>query len=60
MCLICWRINPRIGHKRSDLTDKPVLFWSIYRYMIVYSIKDTSIEIVRVLSSYRDLVKILQ
>jgi plasmid stabilization system protein ParE len=28
--------NPRIGHRRPDLTSHPVLFFTVYSYMIVY------------------------
>lgn len=47
--------HPMMGHKREDLTDKPVRFWAFKNhYLIVY--KDLSpIEIVRVLSGYRNL-----
>jgi len=28
--------NPRLGHKRSDLTSHPVLLLTVYSYMIMY------------------------
>ena len=28
--------TPEIGHKREDLTARPVKFWSVYSYLIVY------------------------
>ena len=51
--------NPLLGHKREDLTDKPVRFWTFkWHYLIIY--KDCSpIEIVRVLSGYRDILNLL-
>lgn len=51
--------NPMLGHYREDLTDKPVRFWPFkWHYLIVY--KDCSpIEIVRVLSGYRDILNLL-
>jgi plasmid stabilization system protein ParE len=51
--------NPHIGHVRTDLTDRPVRFWTVKRhYMIIY--RDRSpIEIVRVLSGYRDIANLL-
>jgi plasmid stabilization system protein ParE len=51
--------NPRLGHERSDLTSYPVLFFSVYSYMIVYR-HHTSFEIVRVLHGKRDLRRILR
>lgn len=51
--------NPLIGHKRKDLTHLPVRFWPFkWHYLIIY--KDCSpIEIVRVLSGYRDIASLL-
>lgn len=51
--------HPSAGHMRNDFTDKPVRFWTVkYHYLIVY--KDTNpIEIVRVLSGYRDIANLL-
>ncbi|MFN7096114.1 MAG: type II toxin-antitoxin system RelE/ParE family toxin [Gammaproteobacteria bacterium] len=51
--------NSLIGHKREDITDKAVRFWTVkWHYLIVY--KDSSpIEIVRVLSGYRDITRLL-
>jgi antitoxin ParD1/3/4/toxin ParE1/3/4 len=50
--------NPGIGHKRSDLTSHPVLFFTVYSYMIVYRVK-TRLEIVRVLHGRRNVQQIL-
>lgn len=51
--------NPAIGHKREDITEKPVLFWPFkWHYLIVYT-NSSPIEIVRVLSGYRDLASLL-
>lgn len=51
--------NPMLGHKREDLTNRPVRFWPFkWHYLIIY--KDCSpIEIVRVLSGYRDISSLL-
>ena len=51
--------NPRIGHKRTDLTSHPVLFFTLYSYMIVYR-PHTPLEIVRVLHGKRDVKRILR
>ncbi len=50
--------NPRIGHKREDLTPKPVLFWPVGSYLIVYRAQP-AIEIVRVLHAARDVGSLL-
>jgi antitoxin ParD1/3/4/toxin ParE1/3/4 len=51
--------NPRLGHKRSDLTSHPVLFFTVYSYMIVYR-PETPLEIARVLHGKRDLPRLLE
>lgn len=51
--------NPRSGHRRVDLTGKPVLFWPVYPYLIVYNPAPRPIEIVRVLHGARDLRALL-
>lgn len=52
-------LNPMLGHKREDLTTTPVRFWPFkWHYLIVYN--DCSpVEIVRVLSGYRDISNLL-
>lgn len=51
--------NPEVGHKRSDLTSVNVKFWPFkWHYLIIY--KSTSpVEIVRVLSGFRDIVSLI-
>ena len=51
--------NPQLGHRRPDLTDKPVRFWPEGPYMIVYDSGPRPIEIVRVIHGARDLAKML-
>ncbi len=51
--------NPDIGHTREDLTDKPVKFLSVKHYMIIYRPDKTPLQILRVLSGYRDITSIL-
>jgi plasmid stabilization system protein ParE len=52
--------RPGIGHKRDDpvARDVGVLFWPVGSYL-VYRIAGQTIEIVRVLSGYRDVALIL-
>ena len=28
--------RPGIGHAREDLTERPLKFWSVYSYLVVY------------------------
>jgi plasmid stabilization system protein ParE len=48
--------NPRIGHTRKDLTDQPVLFWSVEDYLILYKpAANDNIEIIAVTQGARDI-----
>ena len=51
--------NPGVGHYRKDLADEPLRFWRVYTYLIIYRSESKPIEIVRVLSAYRDIRKLL-
>ena len=31
--------RPDIGHAREDLTNRPLKFWSVYSYLVVYDPK---------------------
>ncbi len=47
--------NPRLGHKRPDLTDAPLLFWPVRRqYLIVYRRETDPLEIVRFVHGAHD------
>jgi toxin ParE1/3/4 len=50
--------TPGLGHERSDLTDKPVKFHRVHRYLIIYAA--SPVVIVRVLHSSRDVRSLLQ
>lgn len=52
--------NPEAGHIRRDLTSKPVRFWPIYSYLIVYDPEAHPLEVVRILSGYRDVAGLLK
>jgi len=48
--------NPRLGHKRPDLTDEPVLFWPVRgRYLVIYQRATQPLKIARILHAARDL-----
>ena len=46
---------PLAGHVRNDLTDEPVRFWRVGRYLLVYLQGTRPVEIVRVLHGSRDV-----
>lgn len=52
--------NPEIGHFRRDLTSKPVRFWAVYSYLVIYNPATHPLEIVRILSGYRDVAALLK
>lgn len=51
--------RPRLGHTRKDLTHRPVLFWPVGRYLIIYRANRKPIEVVRIVSAYRDVTRLL-
>jgi plasmid stabilization system protein ParE len=52
--------HPDSGHTRTDLTDRDVLFWPVKpRFLVIYTRQDTSVLIIRVLPSDRDIANIL-
>ena len=55
------RLNkmPALGHRREDLSEEALRFWSVRSYLIVYRADPRPIEIVRVLSGYRDIATLL-
>jgi plasmid stabilization system protein ParE len=50
--------TPGRGHRRSDLTNSNVLFYTLYQYMVVYRVA-TPLEILAVLHGKRDVRRIL-
>ena len=50
---------PGKGHRRPDLTNRDVLFFSVYQYMIVYR-RGSKVEIVAVLHGKRDVKRLLK
>jgi plasmid stabilization system protein ParE len=50
---------PGKGHKRADLTDRNVLFFSVYQYMIAYRNAEV-VEIIAVLHGKRDVRRLLK
>ena len=51
--------HPGLGHRREDLTDKPVLFWPVYSYLIIYNPATEPLEIVRILHGAQDIPRLL-
>lgn len=51
---------PGMGHTREDLTDRPVKFWSVYSYLVVYDPASSPLTIIAVLHGARDVERILR
>lgn len=55
----CLADFPGKGHRRPDLTNRNVVFFSVYQYMIVYR-RAKFLEIVAVLHGKRDVKRLLK
>ncbi len=51
---------PEMGHTRADLTVRPLKFWSVYSYLIVYDPARAPLTVVAVLHGARDVENILK
>ena len=49
-----------MGHVREDLTDQGVLLWTVFSYHVVYRPETSPLEVVAVLSGWRDLERVLR
>lgn len=45
---------PDLGRSRPDLTDEPVSFFPFYSWLIIYEPKSAPLQIIRIVSAYRD------
>lgn len=52
--------SPGIGHTREDLTSRPVKFWSVYSYLVVYDPESRPVTILAVLHGARDVEHLLK
>jgi len=51
---------PGKGHQRQDLTDKPVLFWPVRSYLIIYRPDKDPLEVIGVMHGARDIPSIIR
>jgi len=52
--------NPSLGHRREDLTDRPLRFWTVMgRFTIIYRGDQPPIEVVHVVGPGRDITRLL-
>jgi antitoxin ParD1/3/4/toxin ParE1/3/4 len=52
--------TPGIGHRREDLTTRPVRFWKVYSYLIMYDPATAPLGIIAVLHGARDVEQLLK
>jgi plasmid stabilization system protein ParE len=52
--------RPGIGHTREDLTPRPLKFWGVYSYLVVYDPASQPLTIVAVLHGARNVEQILK
>jgi toxin ParE1/3/4 len=51
--------QPGAGHVREDLTSRPVKFWPVYSYLVVYDPESKPVKVIRVLHGMRDIEETL-
>lgn len=50
---------PGLGNARPDVTDRPLRFWAVYSWLIVYRPGRNPLEIIRILHGSRDLPNVI-
>ena len=51
---------PEMGHTREDLTKRPVKFWSVFSYLVVYDPASRPLTVLAVLHGARDVGRLLK
>jgi antitoxin ParD1/3/4/toxin ParE1/3/4 len=51
--------RPGIGHARPDLTDRPLRFYLVHSYLIVFRPESSPLHVIRVLHGAQDIQSIL-
>jgi plasmid stabilization system protein ParE len=52
--------NPSSGHRRADLTNKQVLFYRVFSYLVIYAPGSKPLQILGVLHGKRNVARILR
>ncbi len=52
--------QPGLGHVRDDLADETLKIWPVRSYLVIYRPATTPLQIVRVLSGYRDIAALFE
>ena len=51
--------SPDIGTRKPYLTDDPIRWWPVFRFLVVYDSQRSPIDILRVIHGARDLPRLL-
>lgn len=51
---------PGLGHLREDLADEALRVWTVHSYLVVYRPDARPLQIVGVLSGYRDITVLFE
>ena len=52
--------HPGLGHLRDDLADEALRVWTVHSYLVIYRPDARPLQIVRVLSGYRDIAALFE
>ncbi|TVR32300.1 MAG: type II toxin-antitoxin system RelE/ParE family toxin [Nitriliruptor sp.] len=52
--------HPGLGHLREDFADEALRVWTVHSYLVIYRPDARPLQVVRVLSGYRDIAALLQ
>lgn len=52
--------HPGLGHLRDDLADEALRVWTVHSYLVIYRPDTRPLQVVRVLSGYRDIAGLLE
>jgi plasmid stabilization system protein ParE len=51
---------PGLGHTRDDLADETLRVWTVHSYLVIYRPETRPLQVVRVLSGYRDIAALFE
>jgi plasmid stabilization system protein ParE len=51
---------PGMGHLRPDITSRPVRFWAVHSWLIVYRVTRKRLEVIRIVHGARELTRLLE
>ena len=52
--------HPGLGHLRDDLADEALRVWTVHSYLVIYRPDARPLQVVRVLSGYRDIAVLFE